>query len=118
MMTTVNRPSIREDEMRRTLSGLLTIGSFFLVTLSVASAQRMEMTDKQLLGELQDAAPAEVVKNATILNMGADGKMTTVQTGTNGWTCMDPGGAPMCADAGALEWAKALKGKGPAPQPL
>ena len=67
---------------------------------------------------MQDAAPAEVVKNATIMNMDADGKMTTVQTGTNGWTCMDPGGAPMCADAGAVEWAKALKSKGPAPQPL
>lgn len=104
--------------MRRKLCGLLTVSSFLLVTLSAASAQHAMLTDKQLLDEMQDAAPAEVVKNATIMNMGADGKMTTVQTGTNGWTCMDPGGAPMCADTGAVEWAKALKSKGPAPQPL
>src|SRR4051812_30667112 len=105
--------------MKRTLCGLLTVSSFLLVTLSAASAQQnMMLTDKQLLDEMQDAAPADVVKNAAIMNMGADGKMTTVQTGTNGWTCMDPGGGPMCADAGAMEWAKARKNKGPAPQSL
>src|SRR5580704_13107570 len=31
---------------------------------------------------------------------------------------MDPGGAPMCADKAAMEWAKAWKSKGPAPQKL
>jgi|SRR4051794_17631536 hypothetical protein len=94
MMSIVIWSSIREGEMKRTLCGLLTVSSFLLVTLSTASAQQSMLTDKQLLDEMQDAAPAEVVKNATIMNMGADGKMTTVQTGTNGWTCMDPGGAP------------------------
>jgi hypothetical protein len=36
----------------------------------------------------------------------------------DGWTCMDPGGAPMRADKAAMEWAKAWKAKGPAPQKL
>ena len=44
--------------------------------------------------------------------------MTVIQAGTNGWTCMDPGGAPMCADEAAMEWAKAWKSKRPAPQKL
>jgi hypothetical protein len=39
-------------------------------------------------------------------------------SGTNGWTCMDPGGAPMCADAGGVEWIKAYMAKGDAPQKL
>ena len=59
-----------------------------------------------------------MLKGAAILNMGADGQMKVIQAGTNGWTCMDPGGAPMCADESAMEWAKAWKSKGPAPQKL
>jgi hypothetical protein len=58
------------------------------------------------------------LKGATILNMDADGQMKAIQAGTNGWTCMDPGGAPMCADEAAMEWAKAWKSKAPAPQKL
>lgn len=50
--------------------------------------------------------------------MGADGKMKAIQEGNNGWTCMDPGGAPMCADKAAMEWAQAWQTKGPAPQKL
>ena len=65
------------------------------------------MDDKELLSKLKDAAPAQVLGHATILNMGADGKMKAIQEGNNGWTCMDPGGAPMCADKAAMEWAQA-----------
>jgi hypothetical protein len=70
------------------------------------------------MNKLKDAAPAAVLKGATILNMGADEQMKVIQAGTNGWTCMDPGGAPMCADEDAMEWAKAWKSNGPAPQKL
>jgi hypothetical protein len=67
---------------------------------------------------LAEAAPAEVVGGATILNMNEDGSTKVVKQGTNGWTCMDPGGAPMCADEGGMEWGKAYMSKGPAPQKL
>ncbi|MBV8768590.1 MAG: hypothetical protein JO094_06800, partial [Hyphomicrobiales bacterium] len=55
------------------------------------------------MAKLKDAAPAHVVQHATIMNMGADGKMKVIRDGDNGWTCMDPGNAPMCADKAAMD---------------
>ena len=44
--------------------------------------------------------------------------MKVIQSGTNGWTCMDPGNAPMCADEAGMEWGKAWQAKAPLPQKL
>ena len=103
--------------MKHTLA-MRAAGALFVAAISVAAAQHAVVTDQELMDKLKDAAPAAVLKGATVLNMGADGQMKTIQAGTNGWTCMDPGGAPMCADEAAMEWAKAWKSKGPAPQKL
>jgi hypothetical protein len=103
--------------MKRTFIMLAVISSL-LAAISGAVAQNTVVTDQELMDKLRDAAPAAVLKGAAILNMGADGQMKVIQVGTNGWTCMDPGGAPMCADKAAMEWAKAWKSKGPAPQKL
>jgi len=101
--------------------------SFLIPTLAVtcivafttaAAAQMTPVSDEELLKNLEGTAPPEIVDNATVLNMAADGTMTTVREGTNGWTCMDPGGAPMCADAGGTEWAQTYMAKGEAPQKL
>ncbi len=97
---------------------MLAAGSSFVAAISVAAAQNAAVTDQELMAKLKDAAPAAVLKGATILNMSAGGQMKSIQAGTNGWTCMDPGGAPMCADEAAMEWAKAWKAKAPAPQKL
>jgi hypothetical protein len=86
--------------------------------LSLAYAQHAMMSDTELMAKLKDAAPANVIEHATIMNMGADGKMKVIQQGNSGWTCMDPGGAPMCADQAAMEWVQAWQSKGPAPQKL
>jgi hypothetical protein len=101
--------------MRAALA-LLAAGSSLAVTMAIA--QPATPTDKELMDRLKDAAPGAVVNGATILNKGADGKMKTIQQGTNGWTCMDPGGSPMCADQAAMEWAKAWQSKEPATQKL
>jgi hypothetical protein len=103
--------------MKRTFIMLAVISSL-LAAISGAVAQHTVVTAQELMDKLRDAAPAAVLKGAAILNMGADGQMKVIQVGTNGWTCMDPGGAPMCADKAAMEWAKAWKSKGPAPQKL
>ena len=103
--------------MKRTFI-MLAVSSSLLAAISGADAQHTVVTDQELMDKLRDAAPAAVLKGAAILNMGADGQMKVIQVGTNGWTCMDPGGAPMCADKAAMEWAKAWKSKGPAPQKL
>jgi hypothetical protein len=63
------------------------------------------VTDQELINKLNDAAPAAVLKGATILNMGTDGQMKVIH-------------APMCADEAGMEWGKAWQAKAPLPQKL
>src|SRR5689334_3407583 len=98
--------------MKHALIGSLAVSSFLLVSVSPATAQHTTLTETELMGQLQAAAPVEIVKDATILNMDATGQMKPIRTGTDGWTCMHSHGVPMCADAGAMEWAKARTAKG------
>ena len=76
---------------------LLAVSSSIVAAISGAVAQHTVVTDQELMDKLKEAAPAAVLKGATISNMGADGQMKAIQAGTNGWPCMAPGGAPMCA---------------------
>jgi len=64
------------------------------------------------IASAERAAPAAVSKAAAIVTLDADGKMTELRKGTNGWTCMPdspatPGPDPMCMDPNATEWAMA-----------
>jgi hypothetical protein len=103
--------------MKWTIIAFATAAPIMLVSNAVVAAH-VHHTDEELVKLLAEAAPAEVVGGATILNMNEDGSTKVVKQGTNGWTCMDPGGAPMCADEGGMEWGKAYMSKGPAPQKL
>jgi hypothetical protein len=96
----------------------LGVASIALAAIAKADPPMASMSDEQLMQHLSTAAPAEVLDHATILNMDQAGKMQAVRKGDNGWTCMDPGGAPMCADASAMEWAQAWQTHGAAPQKL
>src|SRR5215469_7114968 len=69
-------------------------------------------TDAELIASAESAAPPNVGKHATIVAMGADGKMRTLRKGTNNFTCMPdnpttPGPDPMCMDPAAMEWVHA-----------
>lgn len=69
----------------------------------------------------ESAAPASIAHDASIVTVGADGKMTTVREGKNGWTCMPdapdtPGPDPMCMDGNAAKWATAWIGHKPPPE--
>jgi hypothetical protein len=62
------------------------------------------------------AAPTSLSRNATVVQAQADGSMTTLREGNNGWTCMPdnpttPGPDPMCMDQNASQWAMAWMGK-------
>ena len=64
------------------------------------------------IASAESAAPAAVAKAATVVTMGAEGKMATLRKGTNGWICLPddkntPGPDPMCMDANALEFMMA-----------
>jgi hypothetical protein len=61
------------------------------------------------IASARSAAPAAISANATIAEMGADGKMTVLVKGTNGWLCLPddpstPGPDPMCADKTWQQW--------------
>jgi hypothetical protein len=73
------------------------------------SVQAQQTSDSDYIAGVMAAAPAAVVKGATIVQMQKGGSPRTVQSGTNGFTCMmlDPK-TPMCADKNAMAWAQAL----------
>lgn len=61
------------------------------------------------IASAMSAAPQEIASGATIVEMGADGSMSELRAGTNGWLCMPdnpntPGPDPMCADEAWQQW--------------
>jgi hypothetical protein len=92
----------------------------WIVLVTSAGAQQhaapMAMTDEDMVKSAMAAAPEAVAAGATIVAVGADGKMRTLRQGSNGFTCLpdnpnSPGPDPMCGDANAMEWAAAWIGK-------
>lgn len=68
----------------------------------------------------ESAAPASIAHNASIVTVGANGAMTILRKGSNGWTCMPdapdtPGPDPMCFDQNASSWVAAWVGHKPPP---
>jgi hypothetical protein len=65
------------------------------------------------------AAPADIGRGATIMEMDAKGQMKQLRAGTNGWTCMvstggkagAAGAQPMCLDSTWMGWADAWMNK-------
>lgn len=79
------------------------------VPTSVRAQQMSAASDSDYVAKVMTAAPAPVVKGATIVEIQKDGTMRTVQSGANGFTCMllDPA-TPMCADKNAMAWMHAF----------
>ncbi|MEO6967362.1 MAG: hypothetical protein ABI132_02745 [Rhodanobacteraceae bacterium] len=91
----------------------IAVAATLLVVVSATQAAGKKAPgDAQMIASAMRAAPAQVAKDATIVAMGADGKMRTLREGHNGFTCMPdnpatPGPDPMCMDKNAMEWAGA-----------
>jgi hypothetical protein len=86
------------------------------ISVTSASAQfpteDIPKTEPDYIAKVRTAAPASVVNNATITMPQADGSSKTVQSGSNGFTCLIGGdGTPECDDQNAMEWRKALGAK-------
>lgn len=99
-------------------SGLLLASSCLLMTNAYAAGAKAPPGDRQLIASAMSAAPAKVAKGATVVAMEAGGKMRTLRSGTNGFTCMPdnpatPGPDPMCMDRNAMEWVDAWVAKKP-----
>jgi len=75
-----------------------------------AKGTAMSAADQKMINSAMSAAPRKVSAGATIVVMGADGKMRKLREGTNGFTCMPdnpatPDADPMCMDKASWEWA-------------
>jgi hypothetical protein len=84
----------------------------------VAGSAQTPPADEQMIASAISAAPAAIGKAASVVAMEADGKMRTLRTGTNGFSCMPdnpvtPGPDPMCMDKNAMDWVHALVAKKP-----
>jgi hypothetical protein len=68
------------------------------------------MSDSAYIARVSEAAPPAIVQNAMIVRVEKDGSMHTLQSGSNGFTCMltEHPASPMCADKNAMAWAHAL----------
>jgi hypothetical protein len=63
-------------------------------------------SDAAKIARAMSAAPPSISKNATIMEMTADGQMKQLRAGTNGWMCMtEADGTPMCLDKEWQSWA-------------
>ncbi|HXX09103.1 MAG TPA: hypothetical protein VEJ43_13655 [Pseudolabrys sp.] len=102
----------------------IVIGGFSVLFVAPAIAQQHTMppakiTDEEIIKSATSAAPVAISKNATVIDIGADGKVRVVRKGTNNFTCMadnpnTPGPDPMCADRNAMQWVDAwIKKKAP-----
>src|SRR5215211_7782955 len=106
-MTLVNRAGgsegfrhenpIEEKEVDCTIRGLhqevsMNTRTFALIAASLtgffAAAAALAASDEELIESATSAAPESVAKDATILEITADGKMRTVREGKNAWWCM------------------------------
>jgi hypothetical protein len=83
------------------------------VLSGAANAQQSAASDQDYVKRVTTAAPPQIVEQATVVRM-TESSMQTLRKGTNGWTCMEANGVPMCLDPNAMEWAHAWQTHGPA----
>ncbi len=92
---------------------LAIVAATLAAIASTHAAHSKTPGDASLIASAMKAAPPHVTKDATIVVMGADGKMRTLRQGSNAFTCMPdnpatPGPDPMCMDRNARAWVSAL----------
>ena len=75
-----------------------------------AAALAKKMTNAEKIRIATSAGPADITKNAAVMDAGADGKMVELRKGTNGWMCMAQPEA-MCLDKQWQNWADAWMSK-------
>lgn len=88
--------------------------------VTAASAQypttEVPTSEPEYIAKAKTAAPESIVNEATIVMMQEKGDAKTLQTGSNGFTCLvTPDGTPACADANGMEWMKAIRAKATPP---
>ena len=103
--------------MRMILSSTLAV----LIGTGAALAfptEEVPTSEPAYLAKVKTAAPAQIVAKASIV-MTQDGKQKSLQTGTNGYTCLiGPDGTPLCADENGMAWLNAIGSKSDPPNKI
>jgi len=96
--------------MRKLSLSLAVALSLAVVVVHSLAQRKAESSDAQYMAQALSAAPKALAKDAAVARMDANGKMTTLRQGKNGFTCMVIGTEKMCADANSMAffdaWAK------------
>lgn len=90
------------------------------VSAEMSKAKVKKMSPAEIIRSATSAAPRDIAEHAAVIAPDANGKMTELRAGTNGWTCMadqpdSPGVDPMCADKASMEYLQAWMNKAPKP---
>lgn len=87
-----------------------------VIVVLAAGSVPGKTSDSDDITRALSAAPPGVATGAAVVRVGQDGSMTTLRTGTNGFTCVVMGPTPaMCADANGMEFIQALMKHAPPP---
>lgn len=91
---------------------IFTATAVILYTASAQSAAP-KMSNAQKIALAVSAGPAEITKNAAIIDMTdmSSHEHKQLRAGTNGWACYAMMDAPMCLDKEWQKWAEAWMGK-------
>ena len=94
----------------------LGLAGSLLFLANVANAQpATPATDAEYIKLVTTAAPDEIVGDATIVRIEANGDVRTLKKGTSEFTCFLGNNVPMCSDPAVMEWAKAWQTHAPPP---
>ncbi len=86
----------------------IVAGLTFLLCVSLAHAQQSETKEAKIKRALS-AAPANIAKDAKVVDIDEKGQLTVLREGKNGFTCIAGhagvvGDDPGCGDAAGLQW--------------
>jgi hypothetical protein len=91
-----------------------------VMTAEMSKAKVKKMSPAEIIRSATSAAPRNIAEHAAVMAPDANGKMTELRAGTNGWTCLadepdTPGVDPMCLDKAAMQWVQSWMDKTPKP---
>ena len=98
--------------MRHNVIALVTLASLVSAGAMAFPTEEVPTSEPDYLAKVKTAAPPQIVAKSTITMPMKDGTTKTLQSGTNGFTCMiGSDGTPLCADENAVAWMKAAGAK-------
>jgi hypothetical protein len=105
--------------------GLLVAGVALAAVIGTRSGSRAAAADRSetaaaKIAKAMSAGPPEIARSAKIVDKDAQGHITVLREGSNGFTCMpgNPkavGDPPMCSDEASMQWAADFAAHKPRP---